>query len=502
MKKNSILLIVLGVLALSTYAQSGQENKKPNILFIFADDQTFNTIGALEGCPVKTPNLDKLMDNGVFFSHTFNQGSFTPAVCVASRTMLVTGGNIWRAASYSRKGKNINDPNAPKNNPEYQISFKMPDKYWPQYLKEAGYDTYMSGKWHVGEVSPKTIFDVTKDIRPGMPNQTKERYGRTFEKDKPDTWSPYNKELEGFWKGGKHWSEVLADNGVAFIAEAQKSANPFFMYLAFNAPHDPKQAPKRFVDMYPVDEIKVPENFLPEYPYNEYAGAGRKLRDERLAPFPRTPYAIQVNRKEYYASISHMDEQVGKILAALEASGKAGNTYIFFTADHGLAIGDHGFMGKQNMYESSMRVPMIVCGPNVPKGKVVDEFVYLQDIMPTTLELAGVEKPSVIDFNSLLPLVTGTVEKSDYPVVYGAYFGSQRMYRTENYKLIIYPTANVVRVYDMKKDPMEMHDLAGDKEKHRRILRKLFKEYKEVQKQMKDPIDLSPVFDNFMSKKS
>lgn len=490
---------MLGLFAFSAFAQSNQKTEKPNILFIFADDQTFNTIGALEDCPVKTPNLDKLMSNGVSFSHTYNQGSFTPAVCVASRTMLVTGGNIWRAASYSKKGKNIHDPNAPKNSPKYDVSFKMPEKYWPEYLKEAGYDTYMSGKWHVGEMSPKNIFDVTKDIRPGMPNQTNGRYARTFEKDKPDTWSPYDKSLNGFWKGGKHWSEVLADNGVEFIAQAKESENPFFMYLAFNAPHDPKQAPKRFVDMYDENEIEVPENFIPEYPYNEEAGAGRGLRDEKLAPFPRTRYSVQVNRKEYYASITHMDAQVGKILTALEASGKADNTYIFFTADHGLAIGDHGFMGKQNMYESSMRVPMIVSGPDISKGKVIDEFVYLQDVMPTTLELAGVEKPSVIDFNSLLPLAKGEVKKSNYPTVYGAYFGSQRMYRTDKYKMIVYPTINVVRLYNMKKDPLEINDLAKNKKKYKRVLKKLFKEYKVVQKQMNDPIDLTAVFEKFMN---
>lgn len=474
------------------------QEEKPNIVFIFADDQMFNTIGALEDCPVKTPNLDKLMDNGVSFSHTYNQGSFTSAVCVASRTMLITGGYLWKAATYSKKGKNLNDINAPKNNPNYSITFKKPEKYWPQYLKEAGYDTYMSGKWHVGEVAPSDIFDFIKDVRGGMPRQQKMRYERTFDKNKPDTWSPYDKELGGFWQGGKHWSEVLADNSVSFIEQAKKNENPFFMYLAFNAPHDPRQAPKRFVDMYPVDDIKVPENFIPEYPYNEQAGAGRKLRDEKLAPFPRTPYSVQVNRQEYYASISHMDEQIGKILNALEASGKAENTYIFFTADHGLAVGDHGFMGKQNMYESSMRVPMIISGPNIPKGKTVDAFVYLQDVMPTTLELAGIEKSSQIDFNTLLPLATGKTKKSSYPTVYGAYFGSQRMYRTKDYKMIIYPTANAVRLYDMKKDPKEINDLAVDKEKYQKTLRTLFKEYKALQKEMNDPLDVSIAFENFM----
>lgn len=464
---------------------NAQQKKKPNILFIFADDLMFNSIGDLDNCSIKTPNLDRLMDSGVSFSRTYNQGSYSQAVCIASRTMLVTGSNLWKSASYSKQkeGNVVNKP----------------EKYWPEYLNGAGYDTYMSGKWHVNQVKPKNIFDYTKDIRGGMARQTKKRYARSFEEGKPDTWSPYDKKIGGFWKGGKHWSEVLADNGVSFLEQAKSSENPFFMYLAFNAPHDPRQAPKEFVDMYPLSEIKVPENFIPEYPYNEYAGAGRRLRDERLAPFPRTAYSVQVNRQEYYASISHMDAQIGRILDALEASGKANETYIIFTADHGLAVGDHGFMGKQNMYESSMRVPLIIVGPKLQKGKKVDAFVYLQDIMPTTLELAGIKKSKQIDFNSLLPLATEKVDKSSYPVVYGAYFGTQRMYRTEDYKMIIYPKANKVRLFDMKKDPLEKYDLAENKEEYKKVLKKLFKEYRRLQKRMNDPVDIKKAFQNFMN---
>lgn len=502
--KNTLILLIISICigCNSKGKTTISKPEKPNILFLFADDQMFNTIGALNNCPVKTPNLDRLLSNGVSFSHTFNQGSFTPAVCVASRTMLVTGGYLWKAASYSKKGNNINDKNAPKSKSKYKISFKKPEKYWPQYLKEAGYETYMAGKWHVGEVKPKDIFDYSTNVRPGMPNQTKERYLRSFDKGKPDTWSPYDTINRGYWKGGKHWSEVLADDGISFIEKAKTSDNPFFMYLAFNAPHDPRQAPKKFVDMYPVDSIDVPENFIPEYPYNEAAGAGRKLRDEKLAPFPRTEHSVKVNRQEYYAIISHMDEQIGRILDALEASGKAENTYIFFTADHGLAIGDHGFIGKQNMYDSSMRVPLLMSGPNLPKGKIVDSFVYLQDVMATTLDIAGIEKPEQIDFNSLLPLASGKTDKSNNPVVYGAYFGAQRMYRTEQYKMIVYPTINVVRLYNMQNDPLEMEDLAENKEENKDLLNRLFQEYKTLQNQMGDPVDISEAFNNFMANKS
>ncbi|MDN3667589.1 sulfatase-like hydrolase/transferase [Algibacter miyuki] len=499
--KNTLILLIISICISCNSKGKTTISKveKPNILFLFADDQMFNTIGALNNCPVKTPNLDRLLSNGVSFSHTFNQGSFTPAVCVASRTMLVTGGYLWKAASYSKKGNNINDKNAPKAKSKYKIAFKKPEKYWPQYLKEAGYETYMAGKWHVGEVKPGEIFDYSTNVRPGMPNQKNERYLRSFGEGKPDTWSPYDSINGGYWKGGKHWSEVLADDGISFIEQAKVSNKPFFMYLAFNAPHDPRQAPKEFVDMYPVDKIDVPENFIPEYPYNEAAGAGRKLRDEKLAPFPRTEHSVKVNRQEYYAIISHMDQQIGRILDALEASGKADNTYIFFTADHGLAVGDHGFIGKQNMYDSSMRVPLLMSGPNVPKGKIVDSFVYLQDVMATTLDIAGIEKPEQIDFNTLLPLATGRTDKSSNPVVYGAYFGAQRMYRTEEYKMIVYPTIDVVRLYNMQNDPLEMVDLAENKKEYKDVLNLLFQEYKTLQNEMGDPVDITDAFNNFMA---
>jgi choline-sulfatase len=271
------------------------------------------------------------------------------------------------------------------------------------------------------------------------------------------------------------------------------------MYLAFNAPHDPRQAPQKFVDMYPVENITIPENFLPSYPYNEHAGAPKTLRDERLAPYPRTKYAIKANLQEYYASISHLDEQVGRILKALEATGKADSTYIIFTADHGLAVGDHGFMGKPNMYDRSMRVPLFIAGPGLEQGKQVTAPVYLQDIMPTSIELAGAKVPENVAFHSLLPLATGKTNASAYPAIYGGYTDLQRMYRTEKYKLIIYPNANVVRLYDMENDPYEMHDLAEAKNKPVKLMSQLFGEFIALQKVVVDPLDVSQILNNFLN---
>ena len=494
------LTFILSFFSIVVFAQGKQsEKEKPNILFIFADDQTYNTLGALENCPIKTPNLDRLAAKGARFSHAYNMGSYSPAVCVASRAMLVTGSYLWKAASYDAKRASAKgDPNAPSTERSYTITSKKPEAYWPQYLKQAGYETYMAGKWHV-KVNEAEIFDHTTNVREGMPNQVRKRYQRTFKKGEEDTWSPYDTTLGGYWKDGKHWSEVLGDDGVAFIEQAKKSDNPFFMYLAFNAPHDPRQSPKRFVDMYPVEDIEVPENFLPEYPYNEYIGSGRRLRDERLAPFPRTTYSIQKNLQEYYAIITHMDEQIGRILEALEASGKADNTYIFFTADHGLAVGEHGFTGKQNMYDCSMRVPFLVAGAGIEAGKVIDAPIYLQDVMATSLELAGIEKSKEVDYTSILPLATGKTDKSVYDAIYGAYFGTQRMIRTDKYKMIIYPKANKVRLYDIINDPKEMHDLAESKSKNKKILKKLFKKFKKLQKQMGDVVDVTASFNNFLN---
>jgi len=126
----------------------------------------------------------------------------------------------------------------------------------------------------------------------------------------------------------------------------------------------------------------------------------------------------------------------------------------------------------------------------------------MQDIMATTLDISGVKKPEQIDFNTLLPLATGKTNKSSNAVVYGAYFGAQRMYRTKAYKMIVYPSINVVRLYDMQKDPLEMVDLAENKEANKALLNQLFQDYQILQNTMGDPVDITDAFNNFMTGKS
>lgn len=269
------------------------------------------------------------------------------------------------------------------------------------------------------------------------------------------------------------------------------------MYFAFNAPHDPRQSPKEFVDMYPLENISVPASYVPEYPYKDKIGCSQALRDEALAPFPRTEYAVKVNRQEYYAIITHLDQQIGRILEALEQSGERDNTYIFYTADHGLACGNHGLLGKQNMYDHSMRAPLIVIGPDLPKGKKVDLDVYLQDIMPSTLELAGAEKPAYVEFSSLMNMARGKQKESAYPAIYGCYEDLQRMIRKDGFKLIVYPEAKKLRFYDMEKDPLEMNDLAEQAVSQAKV-KELFTDLLQLQKEMDDPLDLKAVFPELM----
>jgi arylsulfatase A-like enzyme len=438
---------------LSVLCSTAPAAEKPNILFILADDQTWEGIGAF-GHEVKTPNIDKLTENGVSLMHAYNMGSWSPAICVASRYMFNTGRYVWNCETLVNQTKEWAQQH--KEEPYPKLG-----KSWSQLLSDAGYTTYFAGKWHVKLFDPEAVFDVVGTVRPGMPHQTPEGYNRPIDENDKN-WLPWDKSKGGFWEGGTHWSEVLRNEAIGFIDQAEKEDNPFFMYIAFNAPHDPRQAPKEYVDMYPVDSIKVPENFLPEYPYAEEI-CGKQLRDERLMPYPRTEYAVKVNRAEYYALITHMDEQIGQILDALKKSGKLDNTYIFYTADHGLAVGHHGLVGKQNMFEHSLCPPLIVNGPGLEKGKRITERVYIQDIVPSTLELAGVSKPETMDFESLLPLVKGT-QKNGRDVIYGAYLDRQRCAIKGDWKIIYYSRASKYLLFNLKNDPNEMSDLSGNPE--------------------------------------
>lgn len=477
MKLNLITLFATLLFFVSCATEKKAE--KPNILFIFADDQTWLGVSALGNPEVHTPNLDNLVQSGVTFTHTYNMGGWNGAVCVASRAMLNTGRFLWRAQKADSE--------------EYQAMLEN-GRFWSQLMQNAGYDTYMTGKWHVKQ-GAETLFGTVRDIRPGMPGTVPEAYNRP-QSAGDTTWLPWHTKYGGFWEGGKHWSEVVGDNAIEFLDSAKMRKNPFFMYLAFNAPHDPRQSPKKYVDQYPLENISVPQSFLELYPYKDSIGSGTGLRDEQLAPFPRTEYSVKVHRQEYYAIITHMDDQIGRIISHLKKTGQDKNTYILFSADHGLAVGHHGLIGKQNMFDHSMRVPCIIVGPEIPANEKRTVQVYLQDLMATSLDLAHVEKPEYIDFNSLLPLAKNETQVSPYPEIYGAYINLQRMVRTDDYKLIIYPRAKKMLLFDLKNDPEEMADLSDNPE-FLPVKKDLIERFKKQQKIMDDTLSLQPFFPEY-----
>ena len=451
------------------FARADDASRKPNILLLYTDDQTFDSIRALGNSEIETPNLDRLAASGTVFRNCYNQGGWHGAICVASRTMLSTGRFLWEASAIE---KNLREEARQR-------------RLWSQLMHDAGYRTCMTGKWHITGVQPADLFDAVSNVRGGMPPSGEEAYERPRE-GAPDLWQPWDASRGGHWTGGRHWSAVTADDAIAYLEAPQTAGKPFFSYAAFNAPHDPRQSPKEFVERYPPDKIAVPPNFQTAHPFKDAIGCEHSLRDERLAPDPRTPRAVQVHRSEYYALITYLDQQIGRVLDALEKSGRARDTVVFLTGDNGLSVGQHGLMGKQNMYEHSMKVPLLVAGPGLPKGRQIEAPVYLQDIMPTALELAGAAVPPHVQFKSLLPLLRGE-RPTQYEAVYGAYMRLQRMVRVGDKKLIWYPKPDVFQLFDLAADPHEMRDLAGDPAQ-RETLGRLKRKLAELQKAMNDPL--------------
>lgn len=445
---------------------------RPNVLFIITDDQSYEAIGEFGLVDIETPNLDRLVKQGTTFTHAYNMGAWSGAICVASRTMLVTGRSLYDAGAF-----------------EPQLRDNVDDT-WPRLMKAAGYRTYFAGKWHV-KADLHDLFDEVRNPRGGMP-MTTGGYNRPIEGGF-DTWDPADPALHGFWRGGKHWSEVTADDAVESLEAAAEQADPFFMYIAFNAPHDPRQAPQEYLDRYPLERIKTPETYQPLYPYLDEIGVGKGLRDEVLAPFPRTEYAVKVHRREYFAIITHLDAQIGRIVDALEESGQADNTWLFFTSDHGLAAGHHGLLGKQNMYDHSLRVPFMVVGPGVPENHRIEDAIYLQDAMATALDLADADHPDHLYFHSLLPQIAGESSGTHYPSVLGSYLGKQRAIIRDGWKLILYPLAEAVRLYHVAADPTEAMDLAGDPQ-HEARKRQLFADLLELQAELGDYVDLAAIY--------
>ncbi len=419
---------------------------KRNVLFFFTDDQRFDTIRALGNPSIHTPNLDTLVDRGTAFTRAYIPGGTCAAVCMPSRAMLHTGRTLFHI---ERHGERI---------PEEH-------KTLGEWFRSAGYATYGIGKWHNGRESFARSFSGGDEIFfGGMGDHWNVPAYRFDPTGKYSTQCPYIAEPQKSNRvmfrdcdhivAGKHSTELFVEAAIHFL-KSYDFSRPFFMYVSLMAPHDPRTMPEEFLRMYDPANITLPENFLPEHPLD--TGALR-VRDEMLASLPRDPNEIRRHIAEYYAMISHLDDAFGRLIEALRDSRQLDNTIIVFAGDNGLALGQHGLMGKQNLYEHSVRVPLIFSGPGVPRGHRSTELVYLLDIFPTLCELVGITVPDSVEGKSLVPAFYRP-DRALRKSLYLAYGDSLRGVTDGMYKLVEYSSGDT-QLFDLVTDPLERRNLA------------------------------------------
>ncbi|MCC6539385.1 MAG: sulfatase-like hydrolase/transferase [Bryobacterales bacterium] len=386
--------------------------RRPNILFLFTDDQRIDTIGALGNPHAKTPHLDALVRTGFVFRNAYCLGANMGAVCTPSRNMLLSGQAYFRWQGPLAPGDGTNFPVA---------------------MKQLGYETYHHGKRGNTALNIQARFDHNKYLQ-----------------DEPSR------------RSGEPGQEIV-DEAIAFLGQRDQ-AKPFFLYLAFSGPHDPRVAAKPYMDKFDRARIPLPRNYRALHPFDN----GEQLvRDELLAGFPRTEDEVRGHLHDYYAVMNALDGHIGRLLAHLKQTGQYNNTIIVFSSDHGLAMGSHGLMGKQSLYEDAMKPPLIFAGPGIKPGST-GALAYLLDIFPTVVDLAGGTPPAGLDGQSLRPVIARRAQRVR-PTLFCAYRDVQRMVRDERWKLIRYPKINRSQLFDLKNDPDELHDLAADLAQQQRI---------------------------------
>lgn len=407
-------------------------DRKTNVLFILTDDQRWDTIHALGNPEVQTPVVDELVGRGFTFSNAYCQGSMIGAVCLPSRTMIFTGRSLWRLPHQLRALE------APVGVP-----------LLPTLVNDQGYTSFHTGK-------------------PG--NSC--RYAN----------AKFHTNIES----GKNREAATehAENVIQFL-EKHDGEKPFFVHLAPCVPHDPRWSPEDFRRRYDENRVSLSKNFMAQHPFDN---GDLYIRDEVLAPHPRTEAEMRRHLADYYATVTHLDYEIGRVLDVLRAKNWLDNTVIIFGSDQGLAVGGrHGLMGKQNLYEH-VKPPLIIAGPGIPHGKS-DALVYLFDLFPTICDLTGAPIPDVIEGQSLLPIVRGE-KNSLRDTVLCAYRESQRMVRDKRWKLIAYNAAGEkhYQLFDLEADPEELNNLADDLTfaAERQRLEKLLAEER---RNFDDPID-------------
>jgi choline-sulfatase len=433
MNKSSVILFAL-LTAFSAHA------KRPNILFIIADDQSpFDFKAYNPSSPLDAPAIGKLAVQGMTFDQAYHMGSMSGAVCSPSRTMIMSGRTLWHLPPRGRKHL--------KREQGIAGGKDILKNTLPAVFNRAGYDTMRTCKKGNSYEGANAQFTVRHDAG---------KRGGTHET-------------------GSGWH---GDRVMEYLSERDKTKDedPFFIYFGFSHPHDVRDGTPELLKKYgavnhrdrkslPPANAKAPKlplNWLPKHPFH-HGHPG--LRDEVSVSGVwerRDEVTIRNEIGRQLACSENIDHQVARVLEKLAAMGELENTYIFYTADHGMAIGRHGLQGKQNLYEHTWRVPLFVKGPGIKPGSRALGNVYLLDVMATFCDLAGFKPPATCEGISFKPVLMGEKEITR-EVLYGVYSGGSkpgmRSVRKGDWKLIKYDVmAGKVRetqLFNLKDNPHE-----------------------------------------------
>lgn len=414
---------------------------RPNVLFLFADDMRADSIAALGQPDIRTPNLDQLVRRGFVFRNAYCLGANMGAVCTPSRNMLLSGNAYFRWQNPSSPAGKTPRPVglAPAEGPNF-----------PRLMNEAGYITYHHGKKGNTATLIQGLFHTNKYL---VNDEAERRSGEP--------------------------GKIIVDEAIEFLKQDHQG-RPFCMYLAFANPHDPRVAAAAYLNQYQPEALRLPANFLPVHPFNN---GEMEVRDEQLSPWPRTESDIRATLHAYYATTTALDFHIGRLLRALDEQGLTDKTLVVFSADHGIAVGSHGLLGKQNLYEHSMKAPLVFAGPGVPQGSSA-ALLYLMDICPTICDLVGITPPKELDGRSVKPVILG--ERTDHrSELLLAYRDVQRALREPRWKLIRYPQIDFTHLFDLEQDPQELFNLA-DRPEHASRISTMRARMQELQQELGD----------------
>ena len=404
--------------------------KKPNIILIMTDDQSVETISAFGTQNVETPNIDALIKRGCSFTNAYTMGSWSGKSDISSRTTIMTGRFLWNAM----RSKKSNDPLILES------------------FKKAGYDTYATGKWGVEGATMEKAFDHVLDPRP---NELKTDPSIKGE------FTPWKREFGAYWEGEKHVTDITGESAVTLLnkASAQPQKKPFFLYVGFNAPKAPWQAQKRRHQPSRLKNIVVPPNVKKAHFFYK-----NKKKTNITTEFVADRY------REIYAMVEQVDEQVGHMMEALEKTGQYENTIIVFMSANGSCVGENGLIGNSNLTERSIKAPLIIAGPKVPKNKFIESRIYLADVMPTLLQLADIKRPKSCQFRSLTPQMNGQEPQTPSRIYTGLDYRARAII-VNDYKLALFRRNDkrYMRLYDLFEDPFELKDISNKTNQKDRI---------------------------------